>query len=90
LITYGLNSKASITASSIQQDIEKERIVQCCLQRELITLSGKLVDPGEFTVLLPLHTGAEVYSALGAITAALLNDVELEDKKILLKKNESE
>ena len=84
LITYGFNPKASITASSIQED-EFSRRVQCCVQRTITTFSGRELEPQEFSVTLPLKNDQEVYSALAAITAALINDVAIPNK-ILIKK----
>lgn len=84
LITYGFNSKASITASSVQQE-ELNRCVQCCVQRTLTTFSGRKLEPQEFSISLPLSQDQEIYSALAAITAAMINDIEIPNK-ILLKK----
>lgn len=83
-ITYGFNSKASITASSIQQEEQNKR-VQFCVQRTLITFSGKQLEPQEFSITLPLNQDQEVYSVLAAITAAMINDIHVSDQ-ILLKK----
>ncbi|WP_058485800.1 Mur ligase family protein [Defluviitalea phaphyphila] len=82
LITYGFNSKASVTASSIQQE-EKDRRIQCCVQRTIITFSGKKLEPQEFSITLPLNQDDELYGALGAITAAIINDVNISINKIL-------
>ncbi|NLM13913.1 MAG: hypothetical protein GX209_09240 [Epulopiscium sp.] len=84
LITYGFNSKASITASSIQEE-EFNKRVQCCVQRTLTTFSGRELEPQEFSITLPLNNDQEVYSALAAVTAAMINDVLIPDK-ILIKK----
>ncbi|NLK97208.1 Mur ligase family protein [Defluviitalea saccharophila] len=84
LITYGFNSKASITASSIQEE-EFNKRVQCCVQRTLTTFSGKELEPQEFSITLPLKNDQELYSALAAITAAMINDVVIPNK-ILTKK----
>lgn len=46
IVTYGFNSRASITASSIGR--ENEDGLLCCLQRSLMCSDGKIIEPGEF------------------------------------------
>ena len=60
LITYGLNSKACITASSITDDG-----LQVCIQRAFTGLGGNMCDPQEFPVKLSSSTEL----ALGAAAA---------------------
>ena len=79
LITYGFNSTAYITASSIQEEELNNRI-QFCVQKKLTTFSGKVLEPQEFSITLPLSQNHELYSALAAITAAMLNDIKIPDK----------
>ena len=52
IITYGLNPLATITASSVDTDGEKTTFL-CCLQRSIVTLKGKILEPQEFPVTLP-------------------------------------
>lgn len=80
LITYGFNSTACITASSIQHEGMSNK-VQCCVQKALTTFSGKVLEPQEFSITIPLNQNQEVYSALAAVTAAMMNDIEICDKK---------
>lgn len=47
LITYGMNNKASITASSIERDK-----LQICVQRNLAALNGKIIEEQEFGLQL--------------------------------------
>jgi UDP-N-acetylmuramate-alanine ligase len=79
LITYGFNSTAYITASSIQEEELNNRI-QCCVQKKLTTFSGKVLEPQEFSITLPLSQNHELYSALAAITAAMLNDRKISQR----------
>jgi len=63
LITYGCNPKATVTASSI---MEKDGILTCslCIQRSLVSLKGKIIEPQEIPVSFP-DLGAEIGSLLG-------------------------
>ena len=45
LITCGVNSKASITVSSMDKD---EGIIQCCVQRQIVDLTGRIFESQEF------------------------------------------
>lgn len=49
LISYGMNPLATITASSFNADGEKTSFF-CCLQRSIVTLKGKVLEPQEFPV----------------------------------------
>ena len=51
VITYGLNPLATVTASSVHTDGEKTSFL-CCLQRSIVTLKGKVIEPQEFPVTL--------------------------------------
>jgi len=48
IVTYGFNSRSSITASSIGR--ENEEGLLCCLQRSLMCCDGKIIEPGEFKI----------------------------------------
>lgn len=69
LITYGYSQKACVTASSITPEE-----IQCCIQRLLPTFSGKVLEPQEFPVVIQ-DCHKNIYNILGALTAALLDDV---------------
>ncbi|KNY28141.1 Mur ligase family protein [Pseudobacteroides cellulosolvens] len=49
VLTYGFNSKASVTASSIGEGIYRENFI-CCLQRTLLTKYGSIIEPQEFEI----------------------------------------
>lgn len=67
VITYGLNSKACVTASSIS-----DCTVQCCIQRALPTFSGGVLEQQEFTVKADTQTN-DINGILAAVTAAIVN-----------------
>lgn len=71
IITYGLNLKACITVSSIQDGERKS--VQVCVQRGIPTVSGKIVEEQEFPIKITNYK--DVNSVLSAITIALINDI---------------
>lgn len=75
VITYGLNEKSTITASSINLDLATSFIY--CLQRGITTLSGIEIEPFEYPFLLKLIGKHNIYNALAAITCGLLVDIPL-------------
>lgn len=80
LITCGLNHRASVTLSSYLEPIgdEKGNKIQCCIQRDIPTISGKVFEPQEFSVLMK-QGQKSVSGALAAITALIAADVEVGD-----------
>ena len=69
VISYGLNSLATVTASSIDET-EDALSFQYCLQREIVSFSGKKIEPQEFGVRL--SSGTKIHSALAFVTFMLL------------------
>lgn len=80
LITCGLNHRASVTLSSYLEPMQEEKgsKIQCCIQREIPTISGKVFEPQEFSVLMK-QGEKSVSGALAAITALIAADVEIGD-----------
>ncbi|NMA83497.1 MAG: hypothetical protein GX962_06495 [Epulopiscium sp.] len=72
IITYGINPKACVTASSIQQDMSGNTTIQCCVQRPFITRDGELIEPQEFTVHMQTPIQEDLDLILGVITATLV------------------
>ena len=70
LITYGLNSKACITASSIRPDS-----VQFCIQRAFDTVSGVRVEEQEFSLASDSENSWE--HLISAMSVAILMDASL-------------
>jgi UDP-N-acetylmuramate-alanine ligase len=68
-ITYGLNGKTTVTASSLD-DIEG-LCFSYCLQRAIFTISNSLIQPFEKPVKV-IGKSEEVYYYLAAITCLIL------------------
>jgi len=68
IISYGFNSKASMTTSSIGDAFI------CCLQRSISDKNGTLIEPQEYR--LDINTSAfDSHSIMAAITFAIINGV---------------
>ncbi|RKD27324.1 hypothetical protein SAMN02745883_01716 [Caminicella sporogenes DSM 14501] len=80
VITYGLNTKSTLTASSIHD----EDSFICCLQRGLTSFSGKEIEPFEFPIRLFCSEKIDVYKILPIIALSLMYDVKIEDVQKLL------
>lgn len=74
-IAYGLNSKSSITASSIQMDENLSFTV--CIQRSIISDKGNEYEPQEFNVFMNISGIYNVYNSLAAISCALYYDIDI-------------
>lgn len=72
LITYGLNSKACITDSSIQNENDILKELQCCIQRTIPTLKQTKIEPQEFKVILKKYESINIYSILAAVSLAII------------------
>lgn len=68
VITYGLNNKASVTASSIA-----DGAMQVCIQRGFKSLGGSAYEPQEFKAACPSFISP--LSILGATAACAVCDV---------------
>lgn len=75
IISCGLNSLATVTASSICDDFEGT-CFQYCLQRNILNLEGKIIEPQEFPVKVDSDF-LEIHSALFAVTLGLLCDEKI-------------
>lgn len=71
VLTYGFNSKASVTASSIGEGIYRESFI-CCLQRTLLTKDGNVVEPQEFEIDVNLNS-VDPYSVMAAAAFAVFS-----------------
>lgn len=77
LITYGLGSKATVTASSIECG---KAIRFCyCIQRYLTSFKGYTIEPMEVPFLIKIPGQYNVYNSLAAITAALVYGISLKN-----------
>ncbi len=79
VITYGLDCKATITASSIVQNSDKSTFIYC-LQRNISTISKKNIEPQEFPIRVNSRRDNIIYAVLPAATIALICDI---DKKYI-------
>lgn len=75
VVSYGFNSKASITASSTG-DSMSENVFLCCLQRTISARNGKFVEPQEFRINVGIDS-FDAYDILAATTFAVLNGVDI-------------
>ncbi|HEX2944652.1 MAG TPA: Mur ligase family protein [Clostridia bacterium] len=74
-VTYGFNTKASVTTSSIGDSVYKDGFI-CCLQRSISARDGKVVEPQEYK----LHfEGGELdsHNLLAAASFAIVNGIDL-------------
>lgn len=71
VVTYGLNSKATLTASSI----EKNQIV-LCLQRTIVDVDGNEIEPQEFSVSLLDDYDPELVMLIMAIS--IINGISID------------
>ncbi len=74
-VTYGFNSKAGITASSIGDILQTNELI-CCLQQNLFTRNGVVLEPHEFKLTVDCSQH-DVYDVLAAASFALVNDIDL-------------
>ena len=77
LITCGVNSKASVTTSSILSE-NGSKVIQCCIQRTMRTLSGKELEPQEFPVETAIGC-EDVTGILAGVAAAIEADIQVSD-----------
>jgi UDP-N-acetylmuramoyl-L-alanyl-D-glutamate--2,6-diaminopimelate ligase len=75
IISYGLNPKSSITASSIEQG-KGARFIYC-IQRGIRTINKNFIEPQEFPIGLMVTGHHNIYNALSAVTAALMCDIPI-------------
>ncbi|KGG79873.1 hypothetical protein Y919_09370 [Caloranaerobacter azorensis H53214] len=76
VVTYGLNNKASLTASSISITDYINLVV--CLQRSLTTIQGVDIGTLEFPITLKSLAENNIYSALASIAVVLSLNVDIE------------
>jgi UDP-N-acetylmuramoyl-L-alanyl-D-glutamate--2,6-diaminopimelate ligase len=82
VISYGLNKKAAVTATSI--DLNQQTTFNYCLQRSFTTSNGNHVEPFEVPIRLNILGSRSIYNALAVITCALYYDVDIEQIKTTL------
>ncbi len=78
-ITYGLNKKAAVTASSI--DVDEITCFNYCVQRSFLTRKGERIEPFEIPIRLNALGSHNLYNALAAITCGLYYGKDIDDIK---------
>lgn len=74
-VTYGFNTKASITTSSIGDSVFKGGFI-CCLQDPISTHKGKVIEPQEYK--LNIEAGEfDSHNVLAAASFAIINGIDL-------------
>lgn len=76
LITYGLNNKCCVTASSITEG--QYKTIQCCIQRSFSCLNGEVAMQQEFSVSIT-NPALTTHNVLAAVTAAILCGVTVDE-----------
>ncbi len=69
IINYGFSFDSDITLSSTL-----ENTIQFCIQKSLPTLYGEIVEPKEFSLLLPKDI-QNIYSILPVVSALILSGI---------------
>lgn len=75
IITYGFNNKATINPSSYNiHDLIEANI---CLQREIHTINGDIIEPFELPIRIDSREKLHIYSALAIISCGLLLGIDI-------------
>ncbi|MBE6082163.1 MAG: hypothetical protein E7205_05685 [Tissierellaceae bacterium] len=84
IITYGLNNKSTITASSLNID----NMVQFnyCIQRKIINFFGTVIDGLEFPAKLNFIEENSVYNGMASISTGIYYGIPIETIKKAIEK----
>ena len=82
VITYGINRKATLTASSF--NFSNNSKFNLCLQREYRNLWGGIIEPMELPITLNLIGKSNMYYGLGAIACGLTCGIDIDIIKAAL------
>jgi UDP-N-acetylmuramate-alanine ligase len=74
-VTYGFNTKASITTSSIGDSVFKDGFI-CCLQNSISARNGKVIEPQEYKLNLE-SSEFDSHNVLAAASFAIINGIDL-------------
>lgn len=74
-VTYGFNTKASVTTSSIGDSVCRDGFI-CCLQRSISARNGRVIEPQEYKLHIE---GRELdsHNLLAAASFAIVNGIDL-------------
>lgn len=79
IITYGLNAKSTITASSL--DVNEDVSFICSIQRSITTSNGNEIEPMEFPIKVKANGAFDVDDFLSIIGVALIYEVSIDNIK---------
>ena len=74
-VTCGINSHAGVTVSAVSDNIDGEEKLQCCIQHKIRTMSGRIIEPQEFAVVVR-GINYPLSEVLSLITTAIAGDIE--------------
>ena len=75
-VTYGFNSKANITTSSVGDNVLEDSFI-CCLQNNIPARDGKLIAPHEYRISIEASS-FDTHNVLAAVSFAIVNGVDLD------------
>lgn len=75
IITCGVKSTSSVTFSGITENRNGRECIQCCIQRKIKTLSGRKIEPQEFSVNV-IGLKYPISEVLAITAAAIAADIE--------------
>ncbi len=75
IVTYGFNSKASITTSSVGDTFFEDKFM-CSLQKTISAKNGLLIEPQEYIIKVDSKE-TDSYNVLAAASFAIVNGIDL-------------
>jgi len=75
-VTYGFNSKASVTTSSVGDNVLEDSFI-CCLQNNIPARDGNLIAPHEYRINIEA-SNLDTHNLLAAVSFAIANGVDLD------------
>lgn len=75
IITYGFNSKASITTSSVGDSVFDSSFI-CCLQKTISARNGEIIEPQEYRLNID-SSRVDRHNILAAAAFAIVNGIDL-------------
>lgn len=79
IMTYGLNGRSSLTASSLELDSNIK--LNLCLQRTMETVCNNYIEPFEYPIEVDLTGMCNLYCTFAIMSVALYFNIELETIK---------
>lgn len=77
IVTYGLSTKSTITASSL--DVNETVSFNCCIQRGITTFDGNEIEQMEFPIKTIGYNNFNVCNFLAAISLALIYEISVKN-----------